>query len=480
MDSAARLARLTLSIAVVAACLPGAAGAVPAAGLTGTTGLVTFDTLTPRTFQVQPMSGFVTPSESVIGLDTRPATGELFAVTVPAGAVAAATIRTYSVNRATGVVTLVGTILNTVPGAGDRQSGIDFNPVVDRIRVVQSNNENFRINPNNGALSGDDTDLTYTVPATGPVVAVAHDRNVAPGPPGTIAPPGTKTTLYGIDAGSDRLVTQGGIDGAAPGGFNGGTITQVGPLGVSVGDTSDPGFDIAADGTAYASLRSLISSVLYTVNLSTGAATAIAPLGVELRSLTILAPDNCPAVSGDNQADLDGDGQGDACDDDIDGDGVSNAAEAGRGTDPRNPDSDGDGVADGLDGCPALAGQTARDCPLRATDTAAARISLLGLSRRVKYRRFLRGLSPNILVSEAASLDVTLLARARTARIARAGDLVLAERHLAISARTRSVRLKPKRALVAKSARFSVRVRVTATDAAGNRSTRTKTVPVRR
>jgi len=168
MDSAARLARLTLSIAAVAAWFPGAAGAVPAAGLTGTTGLVTFDTSTPGAFQVQSMSGFATSNESVIGLDTRPATGELFAVTVPVGTVAAATIRTYSVNRATGVVTLVGTIPNTVPGASDVPGGIDFNPVVDRIRVVQANNENFRISPSNGALTGDDANLTYTVPATGP------------------------------------------------------------------------------------------------------------------------------------------------------------------------------------------------------------------------------------------------------------------------------------------------------------------------
>jgi hypothetical protein len=315
---------------------------------------------------------------------------------------------------------------------------------------------------------------------TGPVAAVAHDRNVAPGPPGTIAPPGTKTTLYGIDAGSNQLVTQGGVDGAAAGGPNGGQIAPVGPLGASVGDTSDPGFDIAPDGTAYASIRGVISSALYTVNLSTGNATAIAPLGVELRSLTILPPDNCPALTGDDQADLDGDGQGDACDDDIDGDGVSNAAETGRGTDPRNPDSDGDGIADGADACPTLAGQTSRDCPLRATDTDAPRISLLGLRGRVKYRRFLKGLSPSVRVSEAASLDVALLGRARSARIARAGDLVLVERHLAISARTRSVKLKPKRSLVARSRRFSVRLRVTATDAAGNRSTKTKTIRVRR
>jgi hypothetical protein len=64
------------------------------------------------------------------------------------------------------------------------------------------------------------------------------------------------------------------------------------------------------------------------------------------------ANDNCPAVSNSNQANFDGDGQGDVCDADDDNDGSSDTQESAEGTNPRNPDTDGDGIKDGPDQCP--------------------------------------------------------------------------------------------------------------------------------
>jgi len=57
--------------------------------------------------------------------------------------------------------------------------------------------------------------------------------------------------------------------------------------------------------------------------------------------------DNCPSHVNPDQADFDYDGEGDACDDDIDGDGLDNLDEEQLGLDPESWDSDGDDISDG-------------------------------------------------------------------------------------------------------------------------------------
>ena len=65
--------------------------------------------------------------------------------------------------------------------------------------------------------------------------------------------------------------------------------------------------------------------------------------------------DNCPYTANSDQEDADGNGEGDACDIDIDGDGRLNDEDAFPEVSGEWLDSDGDGVGDNSDNCPAVA-----------------------------------------------------------------------------------------------------------------------------
>jgi hypothetical protein len=265
---------------LVFGALDGTASAATLYAVTGTNTLLQFDSATPATItRTVAITGLLTGSERVLGIDFRPRTGQLFAVTIQTSAFANGLLIAYSVNPSSGVATVVGLIPNTVPGAANVASGFDFNPTVDRIRIVNANNENFRVNPNNGSLAGNDTDLN---PGGFQVIAEAYDRNWNRAVATTVA-----TTLYGISRVASSLVRQGGLNGIpSP---NGGLITTVGPLGVTLDAFSDAGFDIDAGGTAYAALTVGGLTGLYNVNLTTGAATLVGTIGTGTTAVTGLA-----------------------------------------------------------------------------------------------------------------------------------------------------------------------------------------------
>jgi Domain of unknown function (DUF4394) len=289
-----RLGGLVLVAATLALASATPASAEPAVGLVGSS-IATFDTATPGQVSVKAISGLQAAStEKVLGIDWRPRTGQVGIVTVPVGVAANALVRTYMLDPSTGAATFVGSIPNTVPGAADVPTGMDFNPTVDRIRMAMSNDENYRINPNNGSLAGNDPNLN---PAGNQIVAAAYDRNFDR----MIATP--PTTLYEISRAANSLMVQGGIDGAGPGGANGGTLTTIGPLGVTLLGTSDAGLDISPNtGTAFASLHPAGPSLprLYTVNLTTGAATEVGAFPLDIADLTILpTPPPAPPSGGE-------------------------------------------------------------------------------------------------------------------------------------------------------------------------------------
>lgn len=229
--------------------------------------IVSFDALTPGTLSSDVALTGLAAGEFLIGVDYRPATLTLYSV-----AISATTSRVVTINPVTGAVTSVGSgftpLLATAPFYG-----LDFNPVPDRIRVVSSAGLSVRLNPIDGTLAGTDTSLAYVAgdPGAGvtPAVSqVAYNNNFA----GT-----TTTTLFGIDFARDTLVRIGGVDGTpSP---NTGALTTIGSLGVA---TTNPagGFDIQTSSqTAFAVLRVGAASNFYRINLATGAATLVGPVG---------------------------------------------------------------------------------------------------------------------------------------------------------------------------------------------------------
>jgi len=81
------------------------------------------------------------------------------------------------------------------------------------------------------------------------------------------------------------------------------------------------------------------------------------------------ACDNCVEDSNPDQEDMDLDGKGDVCDEDIDGDGFLNTEEEECGSDPRDEnsipkDGDGDGICDGKDNCPNVPNPEQEDMDL--------------------------------------------------------------------------------------------------------------------
>ena len=230
--------------------------------------LLRFSAATPGTLIGSPLTVTgLAAGETLVGIDFRPANGALYAM-----GVAGATARLYTINPVTAIATQVGgnvALPQSVGVVAGTSYGFDFNPTVDRIRVVADSRDNFRLNPDNGAVAGADTALT----AGSVVVGAAYDRNFASIPP----VPGTATTLFGIDANTNQLVTIGGVNSTpSP---NTGQVFAVGNLGVD--PNNEVGFDIAGDVpmSAYASLQVGGVSGFYTINLGSGAATLVGNIG---------------------------------------------------------------------------------------------------------------------------------------------------------------------------------------------------------
>lgn len=244
--------------------------------------LFRFDTETPGAIEATAYIHGLQSGELIRGIDFRPATGQLIGLgvrDVPGDVPGPDEGRIYSIDSVTGQATQIGSGPFSTDLAPNVRYGVDFNPAADRLRIVNSANQNLRVNPNTGALVSFDNDLNFVPPANGPVVAIAYDQNFAGTP---------TTTLFGIDFQTftpgdtyvDSLVRIGGINGSpSP---NGGQVTDVGPTGLIL-ESSNVGFDIrvnvatgASEGFATVRILNdvtdLVQTALFRINLQTGEA----------------------------------------------------------------------------------------------------------------------------------------------------------------------------------------------------------------
>jgi Domain of unknown function (DUF4394) len=175
--------------------------------------------------------------------------------------------------------------------------GFDFNPTVDRIRVVSGAGHNLRLHPDTGAQVDGQADtpgvqadgaLSYT---SGDLLEGVKPRIVAAGY--TYNKVNDKiTTNYAVDAGAGYLAIQGSLEGAAtvvsP---NTGRLQAVGPLLIERFD--DASFDICdLNNNAYLSTtrRGTPGTKLYELNLGSGQARLIGAVGgnLTLKGLTVV------------------------------------------------------------------------------------------------------------------------------------------------------------------------------------------------
>jgi hypothetical protein len=235
-------------------------------GVDNLNNLFNFNSNTPGTIiSGHTITGLQTPGEQIIGLDGRASNSGLYGLSN--------LNRVYLLNPLTGAAI---SSVNMTTGLNGTSFGFDFNPVNNNARVVSNARQNLVVDPTTGVTTAG-TDVAYAVgdanAGVNPnIVGSAYNNNISGA---------TQTTLFDIDSGIDRLVTQ-DIPTA-------GTLHTVGPLGFDV--TALLGFDIGADGVAFADMQTTTDnrSSLYTVNLGTGAASLVGQIdgGVEVRDIAI-------------------------------------------------------------------------------------------------------------------------------------------------------------------------------------------------
>jgi hypothetical protein len=257
-------AAMALAVAAIGAADVAAANL---AALSGDRSLLTIDA-TPAVVRRVNITGL---DNQLLGFDVRPADGKLYGLL--------ASGRIVTINPRTGAAAPKVTLTLTTPLPAGARFSVDFNPVVDRLRIVSDTGTNLAANLDDGSVVVGTAPAFPPPPAVNPfggvtpaVIAAAYTNSVA-GAKGTL--------LFDIDDATDALYIQ------QPPAV--GTLTNIGSqLGIS---PSQIGFDIQTDRSGRNIAYLISGNRLYNPRLLAGSAgpgTRIRGLSSPIRDLAVL------------------------------------------------------------------------------------------------------------------------------------------------------------------------------------------------
>lgn len=250
-----------------------------AAGVTQSTGVVlpktniyvlnadnTIFVLTPGATSFTRLVRVTQVNGNLIGIDFRPAdasgtslygltdTGNLYTISLVAPQLAAAT--------------LVSTLSTRF--AGGFQSLMDFNPVLNAVRLIGSNDQNFALVNSGGNLNiaAVQTAMAY---AAGDVNA-GVDPNISGGTYSNNFVGAPNTLFYGIDHDLDTLVTIATLNATGSSNTGGGQLKTIGrvvdPNGAQINFSPTADLDIHTDASGVNSLIGVNGRTLFTIDLA--------------------------------------------------------------------------------------------------------------------------------------------------------------------------------------------------------------------
>jgi hypothetical protein len=247
--------------------------------------LVAFPSVSASGFDTPVAIAGLTMGDTLVSIDRRPQNGYLYGLGYNA---VNGTVQLYGISSQTAQATPIGTAGQFVAADGTTPVrigvdattvfGMDFNPTVDRVRVVNSAGQNFRMNPNNGALVDFDANtpgVQMDGGVNGPTMSVQETAYTNSSANVTV------TTQYTVDQTIDAVCIQN-----PP---NNGTQTMCMPLSVPVETVQ--GFDIPSSvtvaapntvatglGTAVVRASGRAQDELVNINLATGSVTTLGPV----------------------------------------------------------------------------------------------------------------------------------------------------------------------------------------------------------